>query len=504
VHEGWARGATLLAKSSFPIGPAFTATVEALRGDTTGRPIDATLSGPMPSGLGPGNWTAGMSSVNRIELEGDSNQWHLRGDAGIYATRDLIDDTNRVVGLERIPLTAASTFRLATADASAVDSLAEGKTLNFGLSASRSRSVLHTAVGGAESAFSDDGSSATSDVRASASYVLKRGKANVTTVTLRGESRGAGASGMYLDASGTYGDSAKHVFGRLGYGTRPVPPGAPIALTDPAAAQYDCAGSRIVVNGPNEAALPVAESHLSVGASADLRRGSLSAQIYRTTDANLSLSNALGLLPQYAGQLPPTYEAQLLRGYEGYGGCSGAASPGIFIQHDVSGLGVEYRGLDVLGAWKPNQRLTAQVAFHAHEALLRRAPPELQGAGTAYVVGRQLPAIPLFDASLTVDWALGDNRTELIGNAAYTPVNNSNRLPAYSLVTFGASRRLSATTSVTIVGTNVTHQFVGLFASTEHAVALPAAGGLPLLLPATPLVQPQVFLIVETRLSRQH
>ena len=502
VHEGWARGATLLAKTAFPIGPMLTATVESLRGDTTGRPIDATLFGAVASGLGPGNWTAGRSSVDRLEIEGDANQWHVRGDAGVYGTHDIVDDSDRIVALQSIPLIAANAFSLSTVDASAVDSLAEGKTLNFGLSASRSRTTVSTVIGGSESTFSDATSIESSDIRALASYVLKRGQVDTTTLSLQGESRGADASGAYLDASGTYGASAKRVFARIGYGTRPVPPGAPVVFSDPAAAQYDCAGNRIIVRGPNENAMPVAETHVSVGASTDAHNGSFSAQVYRTTDDNLALSNALGLFSQYTGALPSAYAAQLLGGYQQYGGCAGP-SPEIFMQHDVTGLGVEYRGIDLLGAWKPNQRLTLQGAFHAHQALLRRSPLELQGTGTAYVLGQQLPAVPLFDASLTVDWALGDHKTELIGNAAYTPVNNVNHLPAYSVVTLGASRRLSATTSVTIVGTNVARQYVGLFTSAEHAVALPTAGGIPLLLPATPLAQPQLFVIVESRLNRQ-
>jgi hypothetical protein len=504
VHEGWARGANVLAKAAVPVGPVFTMTLESLRGDTIGRPIDATWLGAVPDGIGPGSRTASRSSVDRLELEGDSRQWHLRGDLGVYGTHDLTDDAARVVALQSVPLSVANAFRLATVDASAVDSLAEGKTLNLGVSASRSRTTVRTVVGGSESAFSDQSSLAASDMRAVASYVLKRGKSDTTTVSLQGESRGSEASGAYVDAVGTYGVGASRVFARLGYGTRPVPRGAPVTFSDPAAAQYDCSTGQIVVRGPNENAVPVAESHVSIGAARDSHNASLSAQIYRTTDDGLTLSNALGYLPGYPGALPPSYASQLLSGYQAFGGCAAGPPPPIFVQHDVAGLGVEYRGMDLLSAWKANTGLTLQGALHVHEALLRRSPQELEASSTAYVLGRQLPAIPLFDASLTVDWALGDHKTELIGNAAYTAGNNADHLPPYSLLTLGATRRLSATTALTLVATNVTHEYVGLFTSNQHAVALPTAVGLPLLLPATPLVQPQVFLIVESRISRQH
>ena len=502
-HEGWARGASILAKAVFPVGPMLTATVETLRGNTSNRPIDATLSSGLPDGIGPGNMTTARSSVNRVEIEGDSKQWHFRGDAGVYGTQDITDDSRRIVALQSLPLTAASRFHLATADASAVDSLAEGKTLNFGLSASRSLTALRTTVNGAGSPFSDESVSGTSDIRAVTTYVLKRGKGNTTTVSVQGESRGPHATGAYLNASGTYGSSSRRVFARFGYGTRPVPPGTPISFSDPGAAQYDCVENRIVVRGPSEAAAPVAELHASVGVAIDSHVGSFSAQIYRTTDANLSLSNALGFLAKYPGATPMGYQTQLLHGFADYGGCAAGGSPYIYVQHDVSGLGVEYRGVDLMSAWKLNREVTVQGALHVHQALLRGSPPELQGTGTTYVLGHQLPTVPLFDASLTVDWALGDHKTELIGNAAFTPANNANHLPGYSLITLGALRRLSSTTSLTIVGSNVTHQDVGLFASTGRAVALPTAGGVPLLLPATPLAQPQLFILVETRVSRQ-
>lgn len=503
VHEGWARGANLLAKVAVPVGPSFTVTVESLRGDRASRPIDATILADVPSGTGPGAWTAGRSAVDRIEIEGDADRWHLRGDAGFYGTHDLTDDATRVLALQNIPLTVAAEFGLATADVSAVDSIGDGKTLNAGLSGSRSRTTVNTLVGGAESAFTDDGIVVSSDVRARASYVLKRGPFDTTTLTLQEESRGAGAAGAYVDASGTYGSAAKRVFARVGAGTRPVAPGAPASFSDPAAAQYDCAGDRIIVSGPNERAAPVAETHVSLGASADSRNGSFSAQVYRTTDQGLALSNALGLFGAYGGTLPPQYEALLVGGYQQFGGCIAGPAPQIFVQHDVGGLSVEYRGADVLGAWRPNARLTLQGGLHVHQALLRREPLELTGSDTPYVLGRQLPGVPPLDTTLTVDWGFGDRKTELIGNAAYTPLDNVNHLPAYCIVTLGGTRRLSATTSVTVVAANVTRQDVGLFSSTARAVALPTASGLPLLLPATPLMQPQIFVIVESRVSRQ-
>ena len=228
-------------------------------------------------------------------------------------------------------------------------------------------------------------------------------------------------------------------------------------------------------------------------------------QAYDTLDSGAGVSNADTPLSAYAASaMPPGFAAQLLAGYGAIGGCAAAAgTPAIYLLRDVSGLLVEYRGVEMTGSWKPSKQLTFQGSVRAHSAILRSGSEALLAPDSPYLMGRQLPAVEPFDVSLTADYGLADHRTELAGNAVFKPSNNANGLPAYWLVTLGGTRKLSSTSSITLVATNVAHQYVDTFTSLRYAVPLATVSGGRLLLPAAPLVQPQLFATLNVKVSRE-
>jgi hypothetical protein len=502
-HSGALHADGILAKMSAPLNEKFTVTAETLVRGSTMLPVDAYFDGPLPSGAGPGNVVRSSSALSKVQLEGEIGRWQTKVNATAIRTRQMSDYRNRVVGLQPLPYVSDQTLRLDILDASLIDFIEDGKTLNVNLSASRAAVGLDTTSSAFGNAFTSAQRSERSAERAEVVYVRRPTKFAQESLGLTAESRGPGGTALYAEGTASVGANGRRVFGTLGLGGHAVPQGALQAFDDPAAAEYDCNGNAVRAKAPNDVASAVHERHARIGVFLEGRRGSISAQAFDTLDGGVTVSNADTPLAAYPpGALPPNFLAALLSGYAEFGRCGGDAAPQIYLVRDVTGLRVEYRGLELTGSWRPFSAVTLQGAVRVHEALLRSRTEALLGADSPYIVNGQLPAVEPFDVSLTGDYAFGDHRTELIGNVVYKPANNANGLPAYWLLTLGGTHVLSPTSSVTLVATNVLRRYTGAFTSTRYAVALPTVSGGSLLLPAAPLPQPQLFLTFNAKVSR--
>ena len=134
-------------------------------------------------------------------------------------------------------------------------------------------------------------------------------------------------------------------------------------------------------------------------------------------------------------------------------------------------------------------------SFALTHAVLKGYNQRLKSSISPYINGNQLPNVPAQELSLTEDWGWRD------GEQSYSRIsslsgNNEQNLPPYILLTAGMERRLSDAAMITIVATNVTHEYTGLFISSANAIPLATRGGnLPTL--AVPL--PQARLTADLR-----
>jgi hypothetical protein len=504
-HTGTFSGDGLLAKLSAPVNQNFTLTVETLLRRSTTLPIDPYYDGPLPSGSGPGNTASSSSALTKAQLDGELGRWQVKLNATAIRTQQSLDYRNRVVALQRLPFEDDRRLDLNILDASLIDNIAPGKTLNLSFASSRGVSIDQNTDASFGNAYASQQTRALPDDHFRALYVARPNKFSQESVGLTVESRGTGRSAAYVEGNASVGTNGRRVFGTAGFGGRVISPGDIRPFDDPAAAQYDCNGNAIRAHAPNDTPTNVRERHLRLGGLLEGSRGSVSMQAYDTLDSGATVSNADTPLSSFQLQsLPGQFVAQLLKGYGTFGACSALGSvPAIYLVRDVSGLLVEYRGVELAASTKLKHGLTLQGALNAHEAVLRSQLDALLAADSPYIAGKQLPAVEPFDASLTADYALHDNRTELIANAVYKPRNNANGLPAYWLLTLGGTRKISATSSATFVATNALHQYVDTFSSLRYAVPLATVSGRQLFLPAAPLVQPQLFLTFDFKLARE-
>jgi hypothetical protein len=225
--------------------------------------------------------------------------------------------------------------------------------------------------------------------------------------------------------------------------------------------------------------------------------------VYDERSTGVTLTQAsVSALNDTSTALPPSYLATVVVGFDSIGHCSRPLSlDRVFLVHDVSGLALHYRGLNIAFAHTFGPTLTMQLRYDLQSSVLAKAGSGLGGTSSPYIEGAQLPGEPLHRIGLTASYAFRDAKTEMVANAQYVSGNNANRLPAYTVVSAALERRLSGAASLDIVGTNIGHRYVGLFSSNRYAVPLATGAGLPLLLNAAPLTQPEIFVRLNVKMA---
>lgn len=494
-HDGFYKGGAALTKVAFPLGETYEVEAENLSAASRAAPLETTLIGDIPDGLGPNNWTNKTSNLSQVKVRGVSGRWHISSVGTAITTQTAQDFRNRFIYGRPAPSYSVSAAEINAYSASFIRSLQDHRSLNIRASLSTIQSSHHlqeTTFG----AILAPASASNNVSRTAGVDFIDNSNPNrfrQATLVMQGLDRGRQGifASYHLVAKGRNGHS---IFGTFGIGTKPTLQNALGRYDDPISAQYDCNTATVLAQAPNDAASIVKETSIRVGLTAKSDRRSFSAQLYQTRDRGLTLTGArVPLSVQLQTGLPAGYENALLEGYHTYGGCGGVAPPNIFFVKDLNGLDVMYRGLELTTTAQVSHRLSLQADLSYHEAKLLGGPSGLDAPQSTYRVGHQLPGIDPFDASLTLDWKLGDDRTEMVANGVYRSGNNANHLPPYALYTAGLARQISPSVSLVVVATNVTRAYAGLFTSPRFAGPLPTVSGQSLYLPATPLIQPQIY-----------
>jgi hypothetical protein len=255
-----------------------------------------------------------------------------------------------------------------------------------------------------------------------------------------------------------------------------------------AAAEYNCYNGTIVTNGPGASTATPTNAGLSLSIDKQFRRWSASVSLYDRMVQGTLISDApvaLSVLPQ--GTVPANVLHQLQAGYSDIGGCAGPTPQltNILLLRNVAGVNVSYRGVSARTIVQVGNSLSIDGQVALTEASLESSVSLLTYALSPYIIGRQLPNVPLTQATLTFDWH--GKHVEGLANLDYTSANNPRNLPAYLELNAGLLFQPSRRCTISVVGTNLGNAFVGYFISPRYAVPLMtlSSGGLPTL--ASPL-----------------
>jgi hypothetical protein len=501
-HDGTYHNYTDLVNVSSALGTAWNASLVAMRGRRTDQVIPAYYTGQLPFGGGGGNVETGEARNAILTLTGTYPK-ALLAVALSGGTSDVAHvDPSRSFGGSVLPLSDSSLASAASLSVSAslTDRHSTTIFLTHAIGASSSRSLADTdATVIAQQRYAAHVSS----LELGQEYMLSK---RFKLKPFVGVQHGSG-SGFLPTArvSGTVKTSDRDIvtFMASHEGNPANSNYVPGSLADPHTATYDCATGTALIGTPNQRPNDVHASRVQAGWTHTTPRDSISAAVYDERYTGVTLTQAsVAALNDTSTVLPPSYLATVVAGYGSIGRCSQPlALDRVFLVHDVSGLALHYRGVNVALSHTFGPSLTMQLRYDLQSSVLARAGSGLGGTSSPYIEGAQIPGEPLQRIGLTASYAFRDGKTEMVANGQYVSANNANRLPAYAIVSAAIERKLSSAASLDIVATNVGHRYVGLFSSNRYAVPLSTGAGPPLLLNAAPLSQPDIFVRLNVKMA---
>ncbi len=503
-HEGWYHNVSDLLTLTAPLSSTWDASLTLTRADHHDQVVPAYFSGTLPFGYGPGNSTFGRSSNASAVITGALPRMLVSIAVSGGSAFSEQDEQSRLVDGTAVPSVGSDTFSASTVSVSATFLDSHATMVNFVSTVGNSRSNVSDAALDAATLvpLNVSGTSSLQTLRISQTQKISK---KVTLMPSLTAERGNGQGVLASDRLGWNIAASKRdtIVGMVSVEAHAPSPffssGVP---PDPNTATYDCSSGSASLYGSNDKPDATHAARLQSEWSHSSSSGGFSVGAYgeRYTGVTLSDAFASGL-----GQLSPTGIAQVVSGFGQSGGCSGALDPQrIYVIRNVAGASAFYRGVNATVNRRIGPRTQVQLRYDLQYSSLLKVPSSLVSASSPYVLGGQLPGQPVQRIGLTVGYDLPFRNIQLIVGAQHVAVNNPNRLPPYTLVSFGLEKTLSSAVTFDIVASNVTHQYVSLFSSPQFSVPVSTNSAAPLLLNAAPLPQPEIFIRLNVKMSHSN
>jgi hypothetical protein len=464
------------AKFAAPVGYWSLSVADAVS-RSAGNPLPAYLAGDVPAGIGPGerktsnaeNWIAvANGTVHGYALSFNASSWSYRSDD---------DQRSRILAGAASPLLVSDSTSGRSVQAYLSATAGDRRTIELlgTLTWTDASSSFTDAAGPAAR---NSASASERSFKATQHWKLGDGHDLIASAAVTSDAS-ASLPAFHVEERLRRGNASRSV--ALDYGRKPVRSESPDnirTLLDPRSASYDCQGRLITARVPGE--LSAQPSLLEVSGSLGTHSARAHAQVSAYWEAQRGLL-LTGASVDAIGDTVAGYEAfvqQLRAGFGPLGGCAASGTPAdvIFIK-SVGHVSARYAGIDVAGgiSLAPRVQLEGDVALQS--AVPTALPSSLDTARSYYVIGRQLPNVPFWNGTLTLDWQSRDERTEGLVNATVMSGNNRNNLPPTTLYGIAVQRRIGPNLSVLAVATNVFGSYVGDFVSARYAVPYTLADG---------------------------
>ncbi len=500
--QSYSNGDLLKIRLPFSLGHSLTATF--FTNNSVSDAYCARISGPLACGFGPGNSSASRSSQAVLAYANHFGavNFQLSGFSGTsYFGSDF---SHRLVNGILSPSASASQSRVTGftffADAPAGerhDATLFVQQLAFHDTSSQNNPLFPAGI-------SATSSSTFTSLRLADSYHAD----SRTTIAIGfGSQRSSGApANIAADLGVIWRANANDTF-RAGYST-----GAQGAnfyaqqfFSDPQSLSYNCGAQAVVGSGPGDAQGPQDTSSANVSWEHRLRNGRAFASAYREVQHGAlaqTIVNATSLVSQF----PSGYLTQIAAFAQTPAGCgpnSALIFPAdLYLRTSVSGLDRTYEGGTIGIALANNHgiQIAPYLAFE-RATLGATADPRISNPASIYRAGQQLPNVPFSRWGFVADYKPPRAAWEALFDVQHVSSNNPSNLPAYTTLAAGVSVS-TPVGSFSLVGTNLTNQFSGNFASPANAVALPTVGGGSFPTIAQPLAPRSFALLYSSRIGR--
>ena len=249
-------------------------------------------------------------------------------------------------------------------------------------------------------------------------------------------------------------------------------------LSDPQSLRFDCNGDVAYGNAPGD--LPSASSSTSarLGYAHSFANGLVSAQFYRQVQNGVVLPTQVNGTV-LANALPPNYFETVQQVFQSPGGCNAANVPfgaqNVYFSVPIGGVQRVYEGAQLAANFNFGN-LNVQPYYNITVAKANSSDPRIDNPYSIVISGAQLPNIPLHKAGVTLDYKFPHSIAEGLLSAQYVGSNNSQNLPAYTVIDAGVNLHLTHG-DLTIAGNNLFNTYGGIFATNAGAVPYTTLGG---------------------------
>lgn len=257
-----------------------------------------------------------------------------------------------------------------------------------------------------------------------------------------------------------------------------APPVTFRGVADPSTLQVNCAANEATGFGPSSGSSDSSSTTTSINWEHIGSRVSTSVTLRHEVDYNGlvtafvrgdALDTAL-ITPDYLNAVSKAFAATC-------GRPSAVSAENLYLNVTSSVPRVRYEGGEVAVHAIVSRNITADLTYGLVYARAFGNEGALFGGGSTVVSGLQLPNVPIATANLGVAAKIGRSESRFLANLRHVAGNNANNLPAYTTVDVGVDKPLSHGAHLTVSALNVTGAYVGVFATSANAVALPTGHG---------------------------
>ena len=487
-HDDSASTAGDVIKARVPIGSQVV-TVTGLSSTSWDSLICRPFGAHLPCGYGPYNSeNEHLSTVQvRDALVLGKTSWSF----ALFSNNERVDvdQSNRLFLGEPFPLEATASI------------LSKGLTLNASLPAGRLHSLGFSAF-----AITSSGTSAGSGeiMIAPASTALFENIAVSDSISLgdrlqafvqAGVARNSVTGAPYTQLSATYRPGFNNRFGMSAeLGSLNAPTTEISGVSSAQDLQFDCAGNVATGVGPTKPSDRSTSSSLRLYWTHRQRQVQTLISIYRQEQYNASIPLTVAADAIAATNFFPGYFQTVQSVYQSAAGClTNADLPKSNIFYSVSQVVPTQTYVGGTAALKIalGPSIIAAPYYSVTQASENGGGGYILAPSSTVIPGRQLPNVPFSKEGLVLD---GESRSfEALVSFQHVDTNNANNLPAYSTLAAGLALHLKHGT-ISLLGTNLTNQFTGGFATPKSAVPLNLQSGAHLPTLAVPL-PPRTFLV---------
>jgi hypothetical protein len=491
AHGGESTSAGEYIKLRYGLTDNTTLTFTALQNNTDTQTLCTHDTGPLPCGIGPGN-----NSTGKFQFVYGTIQ-SLVGQVAVQATGYVNSQYNLSNQIDRyIDNCVGQPVSCPTAEPFATDtySITRGIAAQATISKDNHTITLNATTFGAQTSFVPLVVTGTStfvvpslndvsaDTYALADSIKVSNRVTVGPTLSLAATTGAGTSILGGFSGDWRPNDNDDISFSASIGSSQPAPQVVRSFSDPQSANVNCPGGTAQISGPGDQ--PTAQSAIDyeVGWTHQWKYGNFSTDLYRQSQAgqlvNATVTAQAGNVPSFIYQAVQGYYQQV---------CPLSTLPAsVYVSEPVNNTDRLYQGYDISGRLALGKDVTLLPSYSTNSSIYLSADPLYTGTGSTLILNSQLYGRPLHKGNVTIDAYHPPSGIELLANAQYVGVNNSQHIAPYVNVSFGISHPFGIG-MLTLFETNAFNTETALFSTINGAYPEPLVGGGELLVAGNPL-----------------